>query len=96
MADYDNTNRGALFKNDKATTDKHPGYTGKINVEGVEYYLSAWVKEGQKGKFFSLSVKPVDEQQKPASGGIAKKAPTSVADMESDIPFSRLSSRYDA
>jgi hypothetical protein len=61
-AKYDNTNSGALFRNERATTDKHPTHTGKINVEGRDYYLNAWVKEGKKGKFFSLSVKPVDEQ----------------------------------
>ena len=59
---FDNTNRGALFRNDKATTGNHPTHTGKINIEGRDYYLNAWVKEGKKGKFFSLSVKPVDEQ----------------------------------
>lgn len=59
---YDNTNRGALFKNDRATKDTHPGYTGSLNVDGVEYFLDAWVKEGSKGKFFSVSVKRRDKQ----------------------------------
>jgi hypothetical protein len=58
---YDDTNRGALFKNDRATTDKHPNLTGKINVEGREYYISGWTKIGKKGKYISVSVKPVDE-----------------------------------
>lgn len=79
--EYSNENRGVLFKNDKATTDKHPGYTGKINVGGVDYYLSAWVKEGQRGKFFSLSVKPVDEKPQ------AQPAQQAVAEMDDDIPF---------
>lgn len=81
--EYDNTNRGALFKNDKATTDKHPGYTGKINVDGVDYYLSAWLKDGSKGKFFSLSVKPVDEQPKTATRPLTGNA---VADLDDDLP----------
>jgi hypothetical protein len=62
MTQYDNTNRGALFKNDRKQQDNHPDYTGSINVGGVEYWLSAWLKDGQKGKFFSMSVKPKDEQ----------------------------------
>ena len=62
MTDYDNTNRGALFRNDKAQSDRHPTHTGKINVEGRDYYLNAWIKEGKKGKFFSLSVKPMDAE----------------------------------
>lgn len=49
---------GAIFKNEKATSDKAPGYTGYILINGAEYDLSAWLKEGKRGKFFSLSVKP--------------------------------------
>jgi hypothetical protein len=49
---------GAIFKNDKATSDKAPGYTGYVLINNTEYELSAWVKDGKKGKFFSLSVKP--------------------------------------
>jgi len=47
---------GSLFKNDRKTTDNHPDYNGTIMVNGKEHWLSAWVKEGQKGKFFSVSI----------------------------------------
>jgi hypothetical protein len=86
MTDYDNTNRGALFRNDKASSDKHPTHTGKINVEGRDYYLNAWVKEGKKGKFFSLSVKPVDEQPGGSPDRFAKPKGAEV-DMDDSIPF---------
>lgn len=65
---YDNS--GILFKNDRKTESKHPDYNGSITVDGVEYWLSAWIKEGQKGKFMSLSVKPKEEKaKKPAAPG---------------------------
>lgn len=41
MSEYDNTNRGALFRNDKDGNEKRPDYTGKINVDGKDYVLSA-------------------------------------------------------
>lgn len=78
MPQYDNTNSGVLFKNTDKATDKHPDYGGTINVEGKEYWLNAWIKEGKKGKFMSLAVKPKDA--KPA----AKQKPD---DDDPDIPF---------
>ena len=55
---YDNTNSGTLFKNDKGDNDKRPDYRGKIDINGTEYNLSAWVKvmKDGTGKFLSLKV----------------------------------------
>ena len=52
---------GSLFKNIRKTTDNHPDYNGSIMLNGKEHWLSAWVKEGAKGKFFSVSVGKVKE-----------------------------------
>ena len=41
-------NSGAIFKNDKKTAENQPDYRGKINVDGKEWEISLWVKEGQK------------------------------------------------
>jgi len=61
---YDNTNTGALFRNERKTKDTHPEYSGTINVEGKEYWLSAWVKESKAGqKFFSMTVKPKEKNE---------------------------------
>lgn len=87
MAEFDNTNRGVLFKNDrKEAGDKKPEYTGSLNVDGVEFYLDAWLKVGKSGaKFMSVSVKRKDKQTVPA----AKPKPVSSGfdDMSDDIPF---------
>jgi uncharacterized protein (DUF736 family) len=57
--DYDNTNRGVLFKNEKKESDRHADYRGNINVDGKEFWLDAWIKTSKAGKkFMSLSIKP--------------------------------------
>ena len=56
--EYDNNNRGSLFKNDRKDDAKFPDYKGSILVDGTDYWLSAWIKISKDGnKFMSLSVK---------------------------------------
>jgi hypothetical protein len=71
---------GSLFKNDRKTTENHPDYTGSIMVNNRECYLSAWVKEGTKGKFFSVSIGKEKEAK-----GFAPKGADEIVD--SDLPF---------
>ena len=83
--DYDNTNRGVLFRNDRKETEKHPDFTGSIDVGGVDHYLSAWIKESKQGKkFFSLSVTAKDAVAKPA---MQKAKQIIEEDFEDGIPF---------
>jgi hypothetical protein len=45
---YNNLNRGVLFKAHAKPTETHPDYKGSINVNGVDWWLSAWVnKDGR-------------------------------------------------
>ena len=73
---------GALFKNDKKESDNHPDYKGDIKINGQSYWLSAWIKDGKKGKFMSLSIKPKDGAQAPA-----KAAPAARDFDPEDAPF---------
>jgi hypothetical protein len=60
--EYDNNNRGALWKNDKRTTEKHPQLRGSAEINGVEYWVSAWTSnEGGKKPLVSLSFQVKDE-----------------------------------
>ena len=60
MAEYDNTNRGALFPNDRKTPgSRQPDYKGSINIEGVEYWVSGWVKDTARGEIVSMSVEKI-------------------------------------
>jgi len=82
---YDNSNSGLLAKNDKQGNESRPDYRGSINVDGVDYWLSAWIKTGRDGtklagqKYMSLSVQPKD-----ASYGGAPAAAPAPARMTQD------------
>ena len=48
-------NTGAIFKNDKKTSQNQPDYRGKVNVNGKEMEIALWVKQGKSGSYFSAS-----------------------------------------
>jgi hypothetical protein len=89
---------GTLFRNEKREKDTHPTHTGTALINGEEMWVSAWVKEGKSGRFFSLAFKPkkAAEQPRPSGIEVAKTAYSQardgggVADMSDDIPFAPI------
>ena len=83
---YDNTNKGALFKNDRKESPNHPDYKGTINVEGTEYWASGWIKaagplaRNPGSKFLSVSLTAKDGKPEP------RQPQHSTLD-DDDIPF---------
>ena len=81
MAEYDNTNTFALFKNDQGDNPKRPNYTGNMNVDGIEFRISGWIRESAKGKFISGTVQLKDNNSAGATRGAA------VEGADEDVPF---------
>ena len=84
MAEFDNTNRGSLFKNEKKEEEKHPDMNGSINVDGKDYWISGWKKTSKAGTgFISLSVRPKQEQSRQSSQPTKKsKEPDGWEDLD--------------
>ncbi|MES2602123.1 MAG: hypothetical protein V4602_15075 [Pseudomonadota bacterium] len=94
MAEMDKTNRGAIWKNQKKERDTHPDFTGSLNVNGVEFWVSAWKRKedaSDKAPALSFSIKPKEDRAAPParnSYADAKgRAPARNDDMQDDIPF---------
>ena len=88
MSEYDNTNRGVLFKNNQGDNLKRPQYRGSLNVNGAEYNISAWIKESRKdgSKFMSLSVEPKKEKPAAPKQGLTEEN-WATEELNDDMPF---------
>jgi hypothetical protein len=96
---FDNTNSGMMARNENRKSDKHPEFTGSINVNGVDYWLSAWVNEGKPGgklegkKYFSIKLNPKEQRAPtpaPNAGGVMTYDDyrrSRDGDISDDIPF---------
>lgn len=85
-------NSGSVSKNDRKAKDTHPDIKGKATIDGVEYWIDGWLKENDRGKWYSLSFKMKDGQSEvtasrpdPGRGGGSLKP--AAFDDGSDIPF---------
>jgi len=86
---YDRTNTFTLSRNkdkdQEGANPKWPDHKGRININGEEFWLSAWVQTNKETgeKFFSgkigEKVKPKGEKQERSSGG--------ALDPDDEIPF---------
>jgi hypothetical protein len=79
----DRDNSGTLGRNDRREKDSHPTHAGKCVIGGKKYWISAWVKEGPNGKFFSLAFKPQEQKQRQSFAPV----PPPADDFDDNIPF---------
>ena len=86
MADFDNNLRGVLFYNDKMGNEKRPDMTGSCEIDGVEYWLSAWNKVSAKNEtYMSLALSLKDAKP----NGAAQPQPQAQQQvaLDDDVPF---------
>jgi hypothetical protein len=85
MSEYDNTNRGQIWKNEDRKTETHPQFKGTVNVEGVEYWVSAWLRKpdaNPKAPAMSFSIKKKEDKvEAPSTDVVAQDS------FDDTIPF---------
>ena len=85
--EYDDTNKGAIWKNDRKEAETHPDYTGSINIDGVEYWLNAWRKSedpSERAPVLKFSFKRKDA---PRIADENNDLANSGREFNDDIPF---------
>jgi len=83
MSDYDESDKGVLFKNDKRGNDKAPDYRGKGNYGGKDFDISAWINESKSGmKYMALKLQKPYQASEPVS-----EQPIAEEQTEDEIPF---------
>lgn len=90
MSNYDNTNRGQAWGNDKKERDSQPDFKGSINVEGKEYWFSMWKRKAgahPNAPAVSFSVTSKEDVQAEGKAKAQKAVSPQVDDFDDDIPF---------
>lgn len=79
---YDNS--GSISKNTRKEKETHPDIKGKGTIDGVEYWIDGWQKDGENGKWYSLAFKRKDGTKSEVKRQDAQRQPD---DDGSSIPF---------
>lgn len=88
MAYEQRDNSGSSFKNDRKEKPTHPDYKGSAKIDGVDYWVSSWIKESANGvKFLSHSYTAKDQSahHEAKANGYAPAKPD--LDFNDDIGF---------
>ena len=77
---------GSMFINSNKKSENHPDFNGSIRIEGKDYWLSGWRKQGRSGEWTSLAFKLKDGAAPPFRKDDTPPAGTRSLD-DSDAPF---------
>lgn len=89
MAYEQRNDSGSLFKNTDKGKDTHPDYKGSAQVDGVDYWMDAWIKKSESGRaWMSFSFKRKEaKQQEPPKDQRTHAQRKRGDDEYSDVPF---------
>ncbi len=63
MAQYSDVNTGIIGPNGFKKDPKHPDIRGRINVDGIWYWVSGWNKQANDNEFTSLALTIMTQAQ---------------------------------
>lgn len=94
---------GALFPNDRKTSDKAPDYSGDFEIdpetwqalvdaeargEPLKFRIAGWIKQGRRGDFISTKGSPMQRQGGGGRRGASEPLPGRRSrPVDDDIPY---------
>ncbi|QFG06646.1 single strand DNA binding protein [Proteus phage Myduc] len=61
---FNDLNRGFVMNNERRENDKQPNVTGRVNVNGIWYFVSMWNGTTSTGKWYSsMALTEMTQQQ---------------------------------
>ena len=87
MSGQKKNNSGTLGTNRRKEKETHPTHSGQCVIDGKEFWISAWVRESDHGRFFSLAFQP--KRASEHAGGTANPPgrTASTDDFNDPVPF---------
>lgn len=85
---YDDVNRGIIGTNGFKQNDKQPDMSGRINIDGIWYYLSGWKnqKGGREYTSLAATIMTQDQVDSMMAKREAKNAPQQAASQPRQQP----------
>lgn len=80
MSKYDNS--GGLWKNDDRRNEKDPSHKGQATIDGVEYWVSAWVNRESEGRRPVVSLRFTSKESQKQS-----RAEHAASEFDDGIPY---------
>ena len=80
-------NSGTFSRNkDKQDGDNKPHIKGQCTINGVDYWLDGWLKDGANGTFYSVAFKE-KEQRRDARSAQKASQKMQQPDFDDSVPF---------
>lgn len=87
MSNFDPEMKGTLGENLYRRNERDADMKGKCQINGVEFNISGWLKQGKNGQFYSLSfTERTRDKVEPGSRIITPPAPRNDIP-DDEVPF---------
>ena len=86
MSNYDNNNRGSIWKNKDRQKETQPQFKGSAEVNGVEYWVAGWLRKADANPMAPAMSFRFEAKEQQTAKSQPTQAPVNNG-FDDDIPF---------